>query len=192
MRLPNYASLLFIFRQPHLGAFVWLTHSCEATPGGSSQGQREAEQRRELMDASPQLQDLLSELRLSEVRTIQTDHDRRCLAQPPPCRRARDSEIGGNAHVPGAFGRDAEAGRRSAAAGAPVVVMGMIIGGSLMSLNSSRTLRPSADVRRSASMTTTRAEKCRMSVDAARLNQVVQAFLRHDWEFAINMIRLRR
>ena len=47
--------------------------------------------------------------------------------------------------------------------------MGMIIGRSLTPLNSSRTLGPSADVRRSAAVTTTRAGRCRMSVDTARL-----------------------
>src|ERR1700687_3132091 len=46
-------------------------------------GEREPEQRRELPDPSPQLQDLLSELRLCEVGTIQTDHGRRRRAQPP-------------------------------------------------------------------------------------------------------------
>ena len=40
-----------------------------------------------------------------------------------------------------------------------MVVMGMIIGRSLTPLNYSRTLRASADVRRSAAVTTTRAEK---------------------------------
>ena len=90
-------------QDPHLGASVRQTRSCEAKPGGSEQGQREAEQRRELLDASPQLQDLLSELRLREVRHIQTDHDRRRRAQPATRRRARDAEVGGDGHVPGAL-----------------------------------------------------------------------------------------
>jgi hypothetical protein len=54
----------------------------EAKPGGSEQDQRESEQPRKLLDASPQLQDLMSELRLSEVRNIQTDYDRLRCAQP--------------------------------------------------------------------------------------------------------------
>src|SRR5439155_12701586 len=54
------------------------------------------------LDASPQLQDLLSELRFREVHNIQTDHDRRCSAQPATRRRARDSEVRGDGHVPGA------------------------------------------------------------------------------------------
>jgi hypothetical protein len=48
-------------------------------------------------------QDLLSELRVSEVRNIQRDHDRRRRAKPPTRRRARDSEVGGDGHVPGAL-----------------------------------------------------------------------------------------
>ena len=52
-------------------------HSCEAKPGGAEQGQREPEQRRELLDVAPQLQDLQSEFRLSEVCNIQRNHDRR-------------------------------------------------------------------------------------------------------------------
>jgi hypothetical protein len=59
--------------------------------------------RRELLDASSQLQDLLSELRLSEVRHTQTDHDHRRRAKPPTRRRARDSEVRGDGHVPGAL-----------------------------------------------------------------------------------------
>ena len=43
----------------------------------------EPEQRRELLDPSPQLQDLLSAFRLREVRNIQRDHDRRYLASRP-------------------------------------------------------------------------------------------------------------
>ena len=36
----------------------------------------------ELLDARPQLQDFLAELRFSEVHNIETRHDRRCSAQP--------------------------------------------------------------------------------------------------------------
>src|SRR5713101_4369779 len=42
----------------YLGASVRETLFCEAKPGGSYQGQHEPEQRRELLDASAQLQDL--------------------------------------------------------------------------------------------------------------------------------------
>jgi hypothetical protein len=51
-----------------------------------------------------------------------------------------------------------------------MVVMGMIIGHSLTPLNSSRTLRPSADVRRSAAVTTTRAGKCRNALENTSLS----------------------
>src|ERR1700737_2968571 len=88
----------------YLGASVWQTFSCEPKPGGSEQNQRKPEQRRELQRASPQLQDFLSELRLREVRYIQTDHDGRRRAQPSTGRRARDAEVRGDGHVAGAGG----------------------------------------------------------------------------------------
>ena len=90
-------------QDPHLGASVGqpLARQCETR--GLQQGQHEPEQRRELLDASPQLQDLLSEFRLREVRHIQTDHDRRRRAEPPTRRRARDAEIRGDGHVAGAL-----------------------------------------------------------------------------------------
>ena len=59
------------------------------------------EQRRELLDTAPQLQDLPSELWLSEVDYIQTDHHRRRRAKPPTRRRTRDSKVGGDGHVAG-------------------------------------------------------------------------------------------
>jgi hypothetical protein len=88
--------------------------------------------------AAPQLQDLLSELRLSEVRNIRQtttvgaapSHPRAVeRGTPRPSRRSR----------PRCVGRDAEAGGRSAAAGAAVGI-NMIIGRSLAPLNSSRTM----------------------------------------------------
>jgi hypothetical protein len=88
---------------PHLGASVRQTLSVEAKPGGAEQGHREPEQRREFLHAAPQLQDLLPELRLREVRHIQTDDDRRCRAEPSTRRRARDSEVRGDSYVPGAL-----------------------------------------------------------------------------------------
>src|ERR1700681_3949720 len=41
----------------------------------------------------------LSELRLRQVRYIQTDHDGRRLSQPSTGRRARDAEVRGDGHV---------------------------------------------------------------------------------------------
>ena len=55
------------------------------------------------MDAAPQFEDLLSELRLREIRHVQTDHDRRRRAQPATRGRARDAEVGRDGHVPGAL-----------------------------------------------------------------------------------------
>jgi hypothetical protein len=54
------------------------------------------------LDASPQLEDLLLEFQLREIRHIQTDHDRRRWAEPPTRRRARDAEVRGDGHVAGA------------------------------------------------------------------------------------------
>jgi len=62
---------------------------------------RQPEQRCELLDASPQRQELLPELRLREIRYLQTDHGRRRRAEPSTRRRARDTEIGGDGQVPG-------------------------------------------------------------------------------------------
>src|SRR5947208_16875069 len=64
-------------QDPRLGASVRQTLSREAKAGGAEQGQREPKQSRELLDAAPQLEDLLPEFRLREVRHIQTDDDRR-------------------------------------------------------------------------------------------------------------------
>jgi hypothetical protein len=90
-------------QDPRLGASVRETLPRETKPGGAEQGQREPEERRELPDASPQFQDFLAELRFSEVHNIETDHDRRCSAQPATRRRARDSEVRGDGHVAGAL-----------------------------------------------------------------------------------------
>ena len=70
-------------------------------PGGVSQGERQPEQRRQLLDAPSELQDLLPEFRLREVRRFQSYHDpgRRC--EPSTRRRSRDPEIGGDGQVSG-------------------------------------------------------------------------------------------
>jgi hypothetical protein len=47
------------------------------------QGQSQPEQGGELLDASPQLQDLLPEFRPREVRYLQTDYDTRRCVEPP-------------------------------------------------------------------------------------------------------------
>jgi hypothetical protein len=101
---------------------------------------REPEQRRELLDASPQRQDLLPEFRLREGRPIQAEHDRRRGAEPPTRRRARNAEIRRDGQVPGAS--DEIPSPRVVALLRPVVVvMRMIIGSSLAPLNSSSVMR---------------------------------------------------
>jgi hypothetical protein len=119
--------------------------------------------RRELPDPSPQLQDLLSELWLCEVGTIQTDHRRRRRAQPPTRRRARDAEIRGEGHVPGAVDEMPKA-----------VVVALLRAGGGRHGHDHRRFPLAAQLLEddgvaSAGVTTTRAGKCRMSVGTALL-----------------------
>ena len=74
----------------------------------SKQGESEAKQCRKLLHASPQLQDLLPEFRLREVRHFQTDHDPRRRVEPATCRRARHSEVRSNGQVPGSLNEVSE------------------------------------------------------------------------------------
>src|SRR5262249_167923 len=80
---------------------------------------------------------------------------------------------------PWCLGRDPEAGGRSVAEGARWSSWGLIIGRLLAPLNSSRTCGPSADVRPSTAVTTTRAGKCRMSVEAAALDGTIHTDFSH-------------
>jgi hypothetical protein len=154
-------------QDPPLGTSVRQPLSCEAKPGGSKQGQREAEQRRELLDASPQLQHLLSELRLREVHNVQTDHDGRRRAQPATRRRARDPEIRGNGRVPGALDETSKA-----------VVVALLRAGRGRHGSDHRPIPHVAqlfedDRSARADMTTTREVKCGMSVRTA-LQRIIE------------------
>src|SRR5262249_33728188 len=102
-------------QDPRLGASIPETLPCETKPGGAEQGQREPEERRELLDASPQLQDFLAELRFTEVHNIETDHDRRCSAQPTPSSAGLRGPWRWSRRR--CVGRDLAGGGRSAAAG---------------------------------------------------------------------------
>ena len=107
------------------------------------------------------------EFRCLEVRHVQADHDLRCLAEPPTGRRARDPEIRGDGHVPGALDEIPK----------PVVVALLkaargrhgddhrpfAYAAQLLEDDWERPL-----MRRSATVTTTRARTCRMSVETAR------------------------
>ena len=55
-----------------LGMSVRQTLTCERESRGAEQGEHQAEQRRELLDASPQLQDLLPKFLLREVRVAKS------------------------------------------------------------------------------------------------------------------------
>ena len=90
-------------QDPDLGASVGQTLVRQREPRASKQSQCEPKQCRELLHASPELQDFLPEFRFLQVRHVQAHHDLRCLVEPPTGRRARDSEIRGDSHVPGAL-----------------------------------------------------------------------------------------
>jgi hypothetical protein len=94
---------------PQLGVSFRQTLSCERKAGGFYEGQSEPQQRRKLLDAFPQLQDLLPEFRLREIRHIQTNHARRRRAEPPTRRGARNAEIRGDGQVAGALDEFPEA-----------------------------------------------------------------------------------
>jgi hypothetical protein len=81
-----------------------LRHSPEKLkPEVCKHGQRQPEQRRELLNASPQLQVLLPEFRFGEIHDLHTDHNRWRSAQPPTRRQTRDTEICGDGQIPAAL-----------------------------------------------------------------------------------------
>lgn len=90
-------------QESQLGVSVRQTLTGERESGGVSQGERQPEPCRELLDASPQRPTLLPAFLLREVRQLQSDHDRRRRAEPPSRRRARATEIRGDGQVPGAW-----------------------------------------------------------------------------------------
>jgi hypothetical protein len=88
-------------QDPDFVASVWQTLVRQGESRASKQGEGEPKKGRELLHASPELQDFSLEFRCHPVRHVHADDDRRCLAEPPPSRRARDAKIGGDGHVPG-------------------------------------------------------------------------------------------
>ena len=90
-------------QDPDFGASVGQTLVRQRESRASKQGEGEPKECRELLHASPELQDFLPEFRFLQVRHVQAHHDLRCLAEPPTGRRARDPEIRGDGHVPGAL-----------------------------------------------------------------------------------------
>jgi hypothetical protein len=67
------------------------------------QGEGEPKQCRELLYASPKLQNFLPEFRFLQVGDVQAHDDLRCPGEPPTGRRARDPEIRGDGPVSGAL-----------------------------------------------------------------------------------------
>jgi len=90
-------------QDPDLGASVWQTLVRQCESGASEQGEGEPKECGELLHASSELYDFLLEFRCPEVRRVQGHHDVWGLAEPPTGGRARNPEIGGDGHVPGAL-----------------------------------------------------------------------------------------
>ena len=89
-------------QDPPLGASVGQPLARQRESGAAPQGQHELQERRELLDTSPERQNLVLEFPLAQVAHVEADHALRRPAEPPPGRRARDAEIGRECHVPGA------------------------------------------------------------------------------------------
>jgi len=68
----------------------------------AKEGESEPKQCPELFHASLELQDFLLEFRCAQVQHVHAHDDLGCLATPATSRRARDSEIRGDGHVPAA------------------------------------------------------------------------------------------
>ena len=74
----------------------------------SEKDECEPEQRREFLNASVKLQDLLVECVLGQVRHVQPDHHGRRGAEPSSGRRLRHAQIRGDSRVPGAVNEFAQ------------------------------------------------------------------------------------
>ena len=90
-------------QDPDLDASVGQPRVRQRKSRASQQGEREAKECSEFLDASAELQDFLLKFRGPQVRHVQANHELRCLAKPPMRRRARDPEIRREGHVPGAL-----------------------------------------------------------------------------------------
>ena len=126
-------------QDPDLGGSVGQTLVGQLESRTSKEDKGEPKEGGELLHASPELQDLLLEGRRAQVRHVQAHHDLPWLAEPPTGRRARDSAIRGDGHVPGALDEIPKP-VVVAVLGRAVVGMDMIISRFLMPLNSSRTM----------------------------------------------------
>ena len=82
---------IHVSQDPNLGASVGQSLVRQRESRASTQGEGEPKECRELLDASPELQDFLPEFRFLQVRHMQADPDLRCLAEPPTGRRARNA-----------------------------------------------------------------------------------------------------
>ena len=87
---------------PHWAMLLVVGVSTSGAGQGTGKGQHELQERRELLDTSPERQNLVLEFPLAQVGHVEADHALGRPAEPPPGRRARDAEIGRECHVPGA------------------------------------------------------------------------------------------
>jgi hypothetical protein len=90
-------------QDPDFGASVGQTPVRQRESRGSKEGEGESKQCGELLHASPELQNFLLELQCLQIRDVETHHDRLSVAEPTTRRGARDPEIRGDGHVPGAL-----------------------------------------------------------------------------------------
>jgi len=86
---------------PHFGASVGqtLVRQCESRT--AKQGEGQPKECRELLHASPELENFSLEFRCRPVRHVHSDDDRWRLAEPATRRRARNLDIRGDGHVAG-------------------------------------------------------------------------------------------
>jgi len=89
-------------QDPDFVASVGQTLVRQGESGASKQGESEPKECRELLHASPELQDFLLKFQGLQVRYVHAYREPRCLAEPATGRRARNPEIRGDGHVPGA------------------------------------------------------------------------------------------
>ena len=90
-------------QDPDFGTSVWQTRVRRRESRASKQGESEPKRCRELLHAWSVPHDLLLEFPCLQVRHVQAYDDLLCVHEPPTGRRARDPEIRGDGHVPGAL-----------------------------------------------------------------------------------------
>ena len=91
-----------------LGATVWQSVVRQAESNDSLNGQHEPQECRKLLDASSEQENFLPEFRFGELGDVKTHDGERRRTQPPPSRRAWDTEVNREGHVSGVLDELAE------------------------------------------------------------------------------------